>query len=156
LNGNFFTSPSFSPDGRWLTWWVSQDEANPQRVFSLVMFDLVGKTNTTLHSYSAPSGTLGWLSNPIWSPTGQWLAFQTRSEVTPWDLWIIHRDGGIGQRFGLATNAVWSADSQHVAYVQLPPRADAYLPSSLSIIDVPSWFVQQIPVPVGSIPLGWK
>jgi len=152
--GIFFTSPSFSPDGRSLTWWVSE-EAQPQRTFSLVLFDLVEMTSRTVHTYSPLSGTSGWLDAPVWSPGGQWIAFQTRSEASPWDLWIVHQGGGIGQRFGLATNPVWSPDGQHVAYVQWPPQSDSYLAASLFIIDVPAWNIQQTTLPMGSIPLAW-
>ncbi|HLO27694.1 MAG TPA: CARDB domain-containing protein [Anaerolineales bacterium] len=150
-----FTSPSFSIDGRWLTWWISEGPAEPQRHFSLVMFDLNGKTWTTLHSYTAPEGTLGWLDPPVWSPGGQWMAFQTRSEVTPWDLWVIHSGGGIGQRFGLATNPVWAPDSRRLAYVQWPPHSDSYLSANMAIIDVPSWKIEPTGLSEGCFPLAW-
>lgn len=153
--GMFFTSPSFSPDGNFLTWWVSQDESVPQRSFTLVKFDLASNTFSELHTYTALAGTLGWLENPVWSPGGQWIAFQTRGEASPQDLWVIHQAGGIGQRFGLATDPVWNPDSQRLAYVQWPPRSDSYLAASLSMIDVPSWNVQQTGLSAGSIPLAW-
>jgi Tol biopolymer transport system component len=150
-----FTSPSFSPDGRWLTWWLSEGPFESQRHFSLVMFDLVGNTSRVLHSYTPPAGILGWLEPPVWSPGGQWIAFQTRGEEAPYDLWVIHRDGGIGNRLGLATHPVWSADNQRLAYVQWPPRADSNLAASTAILSVPSWNVEQTSLPAGSIPLAW-
>jgi len=149
-----FTSPSFSSFGRWLTWWVSENSSQPDKRFSLVLFDLNANTSTILHSYAPLSGTEGWLASPVWSPSGQWVAFQTRSETTLWDLWVMHQGGGIGQRFGLASNPVWSPDSQYLAYLQNQPRT-SNLPSILSIIDVPSWNVQPMNLPAGSIPLGW-
>lgn len=149
-----FTSPSFSSFGRWLTWWVSENNSRPDKHFSLVVFDLNANTSTTLHSYTPQTGTSGWLPNPVWSPSGQWVAFQTRNETTPWDLWVMHQGGGIGQRFGLASNPAWSPDSQYLAYLQNQPRT-SNLPSNLSIIDVPSWNVQPTNLPAGSIPLGW-
>jgi hypothetical protein len=149
-----FTSPSFSPFGLWLTWWVSENSSQLDKQFSLVLFDLNANTSTTLHSYTPLAGTSGWFPNPVWSPSGQWVAFQTRSETTPWDLWVMHQGGGIGQRFGLASNPVWSPDSQYLAYLQNQPRTSD-LPSILSIIDVPSWNVQPTNLPAGSIPLGW-
>jgi len=150
-----FTSPSFSPDGLWLTWWASAGSAETQRDFSLVIFDLTANRPRTLHTYTALAGTLGWLEPPVWSPGGQWLAFQTRGEETPRDLWVVHRDGWIGQRFGLATNPVWSPDSQRLAFVQWPPNSDSYLAANLSIIEVPSWNIQPTGLPAGSIPLAW-
>jgi hypothetical protein len=149
-----FTSPSFSSFGRWLTWWVSENNSQPDKHFSLVVFDLNANTSTTLHTYTPQTGTLGWLSNPVWSPNGQWVAFQTRNETTPWDLWVMQQGGGIGQHFGMASNPVWSPDSQHLAYLQNQSRT-SNLPSILSIIDVPSWNVQPTNLPAGSIPLGW-
>jgi Tol biopolymer transport system component len=151
-----FTSPSFSPDGSRLTWWVSEGTSDAERHFSLVMFDLVRMTYTSLHSYTAPAGTLGWLDTPTWSPGGQWLAFQTRSEVTPWDLWVTDRDGAEVQRFGLATNPVWSPDGRQLAFIQWPPRSDSNLSANISVSNVPGWAVQQTSLPAGSIPLAWR
>jgi hypothetical protein len=153
--GVVFTSPSFSPDGHWLTWWISQDISQPQEQFALVVFDLAAQTSFILHAYTPLGGTEGWLDSPLWSPGGQWIAFQTRGEVTPWDLWVTHIDGNIGNRFGLATNPAWAPDSQRLVYIQWPPRADSYLAAVTSIIEVPSWTIQDAGLPPGSIPLGW-
>jgi len=150
-----FTGPSFSSFGRWLTWWVSENSSQSDKRFSLVLFDLNAITSTILHSYAPLSGTSGWLPNPVWNGNENWIAFQTRNETTPWDLWVMHQGGGIGQRFGLASNPVWSPDLERLAYVQWPPRSDSYLAASASIIEVPSWNVQPTNLPAGSIPLGW-
>ncbi len=150
-----FTSPAFSPDGHWLLWWVSDGSSESPRQFSLVMFGLTTNNSGTLHTYTAPAGTLGWLDPPVWSPGGQWIAVQTRGEASLYDLWLLQPDGMVSQRFGMATNPVWSPDGQHLAYVQQPPRTDTNVAASLSIIDVPSWNIQQTSLPAGSIPLAW-
>jgi hypothetical protein len=150
-----FTSPSFSPDGRWLTWWAFAITSEAQRHFSLVMLDLTANTSRVAHAYTALAGTSGWLETPVWSPDGQWLAFQTRGEDAPRALWVVHRDGEIRQRFGPGTNPVWSPDSQRLAFVQWPPNSDSYLAANLSIIEVPSWNIQPAGLPAGSIPLAW-
>jgi len=150
-----FTSPSFSSFGRWLTWWVSENSSQSDKRFSLVLFELNANTSTILHSYTPLSGTEGWLASPVWNGNENWIAFQTRNETTPWDLWVMHQGGGIGQRFGLASNPVWSPDLERLAYVQWPPQSDSYLAASASIIEVPSWNVQPTNLPAGSIPLGW-
>ena len=150
-----FTSPSFSPFGRWLTWWVSENSSQPDKHFSLVLFDLNANTSTTLHTYAPLSGTLGWLPNPVWNGNEDWIAYQTRGEATAWDLWISHPDASDAYRLGLATNPVWSPDLERLAYVQWPPRSDSYLAASAFIIETPSWNVQQLNLPAGSIPLGW-
>jgi len=153
--GALFTSPSWSPDGRWLTWWVSEENGSSKK-FDLVMFDhSEAGSFKSIYSYTPLSGTDGWLPNPVWSPSGQWIAFQTAADATPWDLWVMHLGGGIGQRFGLATAPVWSPDSQRLAYVQAQPRA-SNLPPTISILEVPSWNIQQTDLPVGSIPVTWK
>jgi Tol biopolymer transport system component len=152
FENEYYFSPSFSPDGHQLTWWVRQYEPASNN-FALVMFDLVGMTSKTLHSYTALGGTLGWLPNPVWSPSGQWIAFQTGGEATPNDLWIMHQAGGIGQRLGLASNPVWSPDSQRLAFVQEPESANQR--SVISIVEVPSWVVEPTSLPAASIPLAW-
>jgi hypothetical protein len=153
--GLYFFSPSFSPDGRQLSWWVANDESRMDRMFALELFDIAGRTSKVVHSYSALGGTLGWLESPIWSPNGQWIAFQTRGETTPRDLWVVNSDGNIGQRFGLATNPVWNPDSQHLAYVQWPPQSDSYLASSISFIEAPSWRIISSDLQAGGVPLAW-
>jgi len=150
-----FTSPSFSSFGQWLTWWVSENNSQSDKRFSLVLFDLNANTSTILHSYVPLSGTLGWLPNPLWNGNKDWIAYQTRGEVTAWDLWISRRDGNDAYRLGLATNPVWSPDLKRLAYVQWPPRSDSYLAALASLIEVPSWNVQQMNLPAGSIPLAW-
>jgi Tol biopolymer transport system component len=125
------------------------------RMFALELFDIAGRTSKVVHSYSALGGTLGWLESPIWSPNGQWIAFQTRGETTPRDLWVVNSDGNIGQRFGLATNPVWNPDSQHLAYVQWPPQSDSYLASSISFIEAPSWRIISSDLQAGGVPLAW-
>lgn len=149
-----FASPSFSPFGRWLTWWVSENNSQPDKHFSLVLFDLNASTSTILHSYTPLSETLGWLPNPVWNGNEGWIAYQTRGEATAWDLWISRPDGNDAHRLGLATNPVWSPDRQHLAYVQTQPRT-SNLTSFISIIDAASHVIEQTDLPVGSIPLGW-
>lgn len=150
-----FTSPSFSPFGRWLTWWVSENSSQPDKRFSLVLFDLIANTSTTLHSYTPLAGTSGWLPNPVWNGNEGWIAFQTRGEATTWDLWISRPDGNDAYRLGLATNPVWGPDLERLAYVQWPPRSGSYLAASASLIEVPSWNVQQMNLLAGSIPIAW-
>jgi Tol biopolymer transport system component len=155
ISNPLFTSPSFSPEGHWLTWWIAEASSEPQRHFSLVMFDLTAHTFRVVYSYSIRAGTQGWLETPVWSPVQPWIAFQTRSDQTAWDLWVVHRDGGIGQRFELGDHPVWHPDGHHLAFVQWPPYADSYLAASLVLVDIPSDNAQPVGLPAGSFPLAW-
>lgn len=56
-----FTSPSYAPDGLKLTWWVLENISQSEKKFSLVIFDLLTNTSSTLHTYAPLPETLGWL-----------------------------------------------------------------------------------------------
>lgn len=146
-----YTSPAWSPDGESLLWWVVQ----PEKTYTLVRFDLAAKSYSILHEAQLVGGTQGWFPNPLWSPDGQWVAYQTRGETTLHDLTIARADGSQEYRLGLATDPVWSQDSLRLVYTQWPPRADSYLAASVSIIDVPSWETKTVDLPDGSVPIEW-
>lgn len=151
-----FINPSWSPDGRWLSWWVSDKPDSPQK-FDLVLFDHTGAgTYTIIHTYMPFSGTNGWPLSPVWSPDGNWITFQTQGEITFQDLWISRPDGSNAYRLGLATNPVWNPDSQHLAYVQRPANVDLNLAASISVLEITSWTTFSSSLPAGSIPLAWR
>jgi Tol biopolymer transport system component len=151
-----FINPSWSPDGRWLSWWVSDKPDSPQK-FDLVLFDHTGAgTYTIIHTYTPFSGTNGWPLSPVWSPDGNWITFQTQGEITFQDLWISRPDGSNAYRLGLATNPVWNPDSQHLAYVQRPANVDPNLAASISVLEITSWTTFSSSLPAGSIPLAWR
>ncbi|RPI93967.1 MAG: hypothetical protein EHM40_08140 [Chloroflexi bacterium] len=150
-----YTSPVFAPDGHLLTWWVSQGAFEPQRQFSLVMFDLNGKTSLIVHSYSPSTTFPEWLDPPVWSPGGQWLVLQTRNELSSWDLLFIHREATVSQQVGFATNPVWSPDGTRLAYVQHPSSSNPSNVGNIVVMEVPSWNAWQTSLSAGSAPLGW-
>jgi hypothetical protein len=151
-----FSSPSWSPDGHWLSWWVS-DKLDAPKKYELVLFDHTGAGgHRILHTYAPLPGTCCGLPNPVWSPDGNWIAFQTRGEMTLADLWISRPDGSDAYRLGLATNPVWNPDSQHLAYVQQLANVDPDLVASISVLEIKSWTTFSSSLPAGSIPLAWR
>jgi Tol biopolymer transport system component len=153
--GTFFTSPSISPNGALLSWWVCKDSGSTRKC-DLVLFTRAGDaTYKVIHSYSASINMLEtWLPNPIWSQDGQWIAFQTYSEVTPYDIWIMHPDGSESYRIGLALNPVWNPDSRHLAYTQRYPQTTSAAPT-VNIIETRSFNMESTLLPFGSIPVAW-
>jgi len=153
--GTLFTSPSISPNGALLSWWVCKDGGSTRKC-DLVLFTRAGDaTYKVIHSYSASINMLEtWLPNPIWSSDGQWIAFQTYSEVTPYDVWIMHPDGGEAYRIGLALNPVWNPDSRHLAYTQRYPQTVSTVPT-INIIETGSFNTETTLIPFGSIPVAW-
>jgi len=154
-DGSFFTSPSISPNGTLLSWWVCTGNVSIRKC-DLVVFTRAGDAAyRVIHSYTADANFLERrLPNPVWSSDGQWIAFQTDSEVTPYDIWIMHPDGSDAYRIGLALNPVWNPDARHLAYTQRYPQTDSR-PSTVNIIEAGSFNTESTLIPFGSFPIIW-
>jgi Tol biopolymer transport system component len=148
LKGKRIVSPSWSPDGKKLTWWVS-GVFSPSRDGSTVLavFDLEKGSVELLHSYT-PIGSGGGLPTPIWSPDGNWLAVLTLSEVHKTDLWVISADGNDEHHLGFANNVVWHPDGSTLVFKALSDDI-------VRLTEVGDWKLQPMDLPPGSAPVDW-
>ncbi len=73
----------------------------------------------------------------------------------PVQLRVGRADGSQWQTFGLASDPVWSPDSQRLAFVQWPPRSDSNLAAKVSLLDINTWSANPVDLPDGSIPSQW-
>jgi Tol biopolymer transport system component len=148
LKGMRVTSPSWSPDGKKLSWWVSGVFSPPlDGSTALAVFELEDGNVELLHPYS-PIGTGGGLPAPIWSPDGNWLAVRTLSEAHKIDLWVISTDGNEEYHLGFASNPVWKPDSNALIFKALSD-------DRVKMTEVGDWTQQFINLPPGSVPVDW-
>jgi TolB protein len=139
------SSPTFSPDGGQAAF-VSDKAGNPE----IYILDLLtGRTKRLTR--------LNWCDSPVWSPTGQWIAFAGR--VAPTDhLDILLTDitgtdeRNITHSNGSSENPSWSPDGRFIAFSHTGKSgrarlyvmdADGSAPHSLAAIAgasaTPSW-----------------
>jgi Tol biopolymer transport system component len=142
-------SPSWSPDGKKLAWWVWGTFSPPLGgSVALAVFDLGAGSVELLHPYT-PVGSGGWLPAAIWSPDGNWLAALTLSEAHKTDLWVVRVDGGEERNLGFAGDPVWHPEGGSLIFNSL-------LDDSLKMVEVGDWNLQTVDLPPGSTPLGWQ
>ena len=133
--------PAWSPDGKTIAWGLMNE--NGDLKYALGIMDPQTKTSKILHPYSpmlapvfadGPYVSTPQMSSPkpIWSPDGQWLAFEayvySQDQNNPQrEAWVIRADGSAENKLdGKFIN--WSPDGQWVLYFKplpnTPSKAD--------------------------------
>ncbi|MDX1415505.1 MAG: hypothetical protein R3293_15025 [Candidatus Promineifilaceae bacterium] len=139
-------NPSFSPDGRFMTWLSSTGE----RV-GLQLYDLQEESARQIFDWD-PARFGALIPSPIWSPDGQWLALEVWANGPQGSgLWLIDPDGGsqnlIDQTLidSQGRDPVWINEKQIVFGVNGGLRRYDLESGTLAILDLP----------VGSWPVGY-
>ena len=108
--------PSWSPDGRRITFISSRDDPDPNdddSIWEIYVMNADGSGQTRLTNDSA------WHSLPSWSPDGRRIAFQSHRDGN-WEIFLMNADGS-GQ-IRLTDNSAgdaepsWSPDGRRIAF----------------------------------------
>ena len=108
-------SPAFSPDGKWITYTLSEwDKENNRRVSHIYLVSSAGGRPVKL-----TNGEKGE-SAPQWSPDGSRIAFMAERDKGN-QIWLISPFGGEAEKLTSEENGVagfrWSPDSKRLAYI---------------------------------------
>jgi dipeptidyl aminopeptidase/acylaminoacyl peptidase len=108
--------PVCSPDGRWLVYQI-YDAGRLQYDLRLMRSD--GSQDRTL---------VGRARHPAWSPTGEWVAYDSLQEDGSLDIWVIRPDGSGKRRWtdhpDLEMFPAWSPWGEALAFVRTHPIKD--------------------------------
>jgi Tol biopolymer transport system component len=106
---------AWSPDGQQIVFGANP----PGRTSRLYVINVDGAGLRQLTGDETP------VVGPAWSPDGQWIVFTRRD-----DLWLVRPDGSEAHRLLAVSDshlsrAVWSPDSQRIAFLQEPIGMDS-------------------------------
>ena len=103
------TSPSWSPDGRYIAFSSTRDGNN----FEIYMMGSDGSNPRRLTNNSAVD------TSPSWSPDGRYIAFESWHDVTA-QIYVMGSDGSNPRRlindWASNSNPSWSPDGRHIAF----------------------------------------
>lgn len=95
-------------------------------------------------------------SNPAWSPTGRWIAYQSDTDGNEqWDIFLVSpRDGQVINLTNSADiseeNPAWSPDGERLAYMVKPRHSAAY---EIDVMEIASRTVTHL---TSNTPRGWS
>ncbi len=91
--------------------------------------------------------------NPVWSPDGQWLAYESYDGKTKnWKLILVSADGTEKHELARVGSVVWSPDGEWL----IVGNGARHKNDGNWLIQVTTWQVQPIDLPEGSVVLDWS
>ncbi len=152
-NVRFIVSPSWSPDGSKLAWWLVTGESGNSTT-ALGIFDLNSRSAVLKHPYQ-PIGGGGANTAPLWSPDGRWVATTILSDGAKAGLWLIEVDGNQEINLGAAGSHVWSPSGESLLYRVWPENGGPAWESTLNLVSVDSQQITNLEAPIGVEPIGF-
>jgi hypothetical protein len=139
LSVDYLKSPSWSPDGKKMTWTAVKNDQ-----YSVAIFDLSKRTAELAHSYPL---TVEWPPAPIWSPDGRWLAIVVNNaDSIKQELWVVPvnapQDEHLLRGDPVVAYPVWSPDSR-------------WLVSKNMLYEVGTWHAQPLALPPDAEVVAW-
>ena len=129
-------SPAWSPDGKQLAWVVGSHFDGKWQI-GVGVFDLERRMSLLLHPYE-PVGVGGWPAAPLWSPDGQWLAYNVwpAQDADEAGLWVFRADGKEEHFLGTGTGPQWGPEGKWLSF--------SLESGGLWLAEVGTWRLQQI------------
>jgi hypothetical protein len=149
-------SPSWSPDGTKLTWWVGGSFApSGEWNIALAVFDLQSNDYQFIHQYQPIGGSGGWKPPAQWSPDGQWLAFTTQGQGRVPEMLVTRVDGSEAVPLGSGAEPLWGPDSSKLIFLRPDPQGGSYLEDQLIMVERDAWQPTVLDLPPGSRHIQW-
>jgi TolB protein len=140
------TSPSFSPDGTQIAF--NSDRSGSPQIY------VMNADGSGLHRISRGSG----YKTPVWSPTGDWIAF-TKQEGSgmsaPFSIGVMKPDGSDERILSTSyfeEGPTWAPNGRYIMFHRDAPGAEP----SLWTVDITGRVEKQLPTPGGASDPTWS
>jgi hypothetical protein len=149
-------SPSWSPDGMKLTWWVGGSFApSYEWNLGLALFDLDTKDFQFVHRYQPLGGSGGWIPPAQWSPDGGLLALTIRGQGRVPDVMVMRVDGSEAIMLGSGALPLWSPDGSKLVFLRYDPQGSSFIDSQILLVERGIWQPTTVDLPPGSQQIQW-
>jgi Tol biopolymer transport system component len=146
--GLSFGSPAWSPDGRYLSWVVGGDlTGDGEWQVAIANFDLQDSTVQILNPYEPGSCLYVWcFSAPVWSPDGDWLAWDGFPSGSLPGFWVMRPDGAIAIFITDGGAPIWSPNGNSLAFNKN---------NEIQVMETGVWQPQSSGLPAGNMIMDW-